>query len=390
MACKIGSERKTVQRFTAKFNTIQDRYEKKLLQAKTGNECTAILKMREKELHILLNKYEKETSSDEALIIKSKIYIELKDFSAAAQAFDSLISKNSPVSIDAKMGKVLICIHTGQTQQALRLFKEIENEVENDPDRWNAWFHFSLYSRDSAVQEEYSKKFLGVENLPLRLAVFKTDIYRNLAAIARDRKELSLAEQLLKNAIAQTTDKKIEMVLRSETDQLKFIDKPAIPINPNTWFNSASLDIETLKGKVVAIIFWAPWCNTSLKAISVLNELHSQYSNKGLVIIGYTKLYGKADNNNEIGSAESLPIPKNTEVNFIANYIKRNKMAFPVSIADEGYSFEDYKVTILPTIVFIDKKGNISDIQSGIGRVHTFKNKIVKLLEETNGQTQSR
>ena len=47
------------------------------------------------------------------------------------------------------------------------------------------------------------------------------------------------------------------------------------------------VSISALKGKVILLDFWATWCGPCVKSIPHLKELHRDYADKGLVIIGY-------------------------------------------------------------------------------------------------------
>jgi hypothetical protein len=99
-------------------------------------------------------------------------------------------------------------------------------------------------------------------------------------------------------------------------------------------------------------------------------------------VIGYTKLYGNYPDEME---KRETPDRKEEET-LLRQYIKRNQLTFPIALSFEGYNFEDYKITAVPTTIFIDKYGNIDDITIGAARPHLIANKIKKLLEETNGK----
>ena len=47
-----------------------------------------------------------------------------------------------------------------------------------------------------------------------------------------------------------------------------------------------SLDLDKFSGKVMYLDFWASWCPPCAKSFPFLNELHRQYHNEGLKIVG--------------------------------------------------------------------------------------------------------
>ena len=55
-------------------------------------------------------------------------------------------------------------------------------------------------------------------------------------------------------------------------------------------------------------------------------------------------------------------------------------MNYPIAIADKGEVFEKYGVSGIPTMVFIDKAGNIYDIKVGSGDEAEITEKIKLLL----------
>lgn len=384
--CQQDKKNSSEWKLAAEFETIQNNYWQKINNAASQKEQASILQDKVKDLEALLGKYKDKTSSDALELLKSKLLIEISRFNDANQKIDELINKKSDLTVEAKMAKVQLFIGSGEPDPALKLFKEIEPQLKEDYQRFLGWLYVSLYSQDLGEREAYSWKFLEASDLPGNISEYKADVYWNLAAIARQKKDVDEAKELLKKALSVTTSPKTQLALESQLKQMELIGQPVLPVSADTWINSPPLSSEELKGKVVVIEFWATWSSACRKIIPVLNREYNKYKKSELVVIGCTKLYGNYQDERE--KRETLDWKE--EENLIEQYIKRKRLTFPIAVSYEGYNFEDYKITVLPTTIFIDRYGNIHDIIIGAARPHLIGNKIKKLLEETNGKDQTR
>lgn len=380
--CQQDKKNSDEWKFAAEFENIQNSYSQKMNSAASQKEQASILQDKVKDLEALLEKYEDKTSSDEAELLKSRLLIEISRFNDANQKLDELINKKSALTLDAKMAKVQLLIGTGEPEPALKLFKEIEPQLKEDNRRFLGWLYVSLYSQDLRERETYSRKFLEASDLPGNLSKYKADVYWNLAAIARQEKDVEKAKEMLKNAISFAAAPKTQLVLESQLKQMELIGKPFLPISADTWINSQPFSSKKLDRKVVVIGFWATWCSACRKIMPVLNREYDKYKKSELVVIGCTKLYGYYQDEREKREAPDMK----EEETLLRQYIERNRITFPIAVCYEGYNFEDYNITALPTTIFIDRYGNIHDIIIGAARPHLIGNKIKKLLEETNGK----
>ncbi|MCB1170638.1 MAG: TlpA family protein disulfide reductase [Leptospiraceae bacterium] len=121
------------------------------------------------------------------------------------------------------------------------------------------------------------------------------------------------------------------------------LEKPPVP------FEATSLDgqkysLESLKGKFVVISFWATWCMPCRAEIPILNSVFEELHGEGLVILGIT--------------AEQKSV--------VQEFLKDTHIQYPVIVDDYGRITSRYGVQAFPTLVMIDRQGNLVDRGAGL------------------------
>lgn len=123
--------------------------------------------------------------------------------------------------------------------------------------------------------------------------------------------------------------------------------------------------LSSLIGKVVIVDFWASWCGPCRLGMPFLQELYEKYKDKGLEVVG-VNLDTKQEN-----------IEK-----FIAKL--STKPSFILLWDPKGTTPAVYKVSGMPTTLFIDKKGTIRYRHIGFKEEDkaTYRKLIEQLLNE--------
>ena len=121
--------------------------------------------------------------------------------------------------------------------------------------------------------------------------------------------------------------------------------------------------LESLKGKVVMLNFWASWCGPCRKEMPLLEQMHKKYSKQGFALLGVNV------------DAESADAEK---------FLKVNPVSFPVLFDKESKVSQLYNVNAMPSSVFIDRKGNVRALHRGYkdGDESEYLDQIRALLKE--------
>ncbi len=113
---------------------------------------------------------------------------------------------------------------------------------------------------------------------------------------------------------------------------------------------SATLDPASLQGKVALFYFWAHWCGDCIEQKPVLESLHRKYADRGLVIVGPTRLYGYVKRGRKAAPAEELGYLRGS---FNDQHPLPAWMTTPVSTKN----FVKFGVSTTPTLVLVDRSG---------------------------------
>lgn len=141
------------------------------------------------------------------------------------------------------------------------------------------------------------------------------------------------------------------------------------------WIEQEAIKLPELRGKVVLLDFWAPWCGPCRYTLPNLAKWHAAYKGKGLVILGVTKYYGHGDQN---------PLTQGEELVYLRDFRKRNRLPYGFVVSDSNANEFNYGVFSIPTSFLIDRKGVVRYISTGAAEeeIALLGELIKKLLDE--------
>ena len=124
-----------------------------------------------------------------------------------------------------------------------------------------------------------------------------------------------------------------------------------------------SVDIASLKGKVVIVNFWASWCEPCREEFEELTQLQENYGSKGLVVLA-------------VNLAEMKPR--------VMQFLKGNGFSennLEILLDRNSTAYKTWKARGLPTTFLVSKSGKIEGVW--IGAIENVDSKEVKEKIET-------
>jgi len=358
------------------YQAVLTKYENLLKSAESDSAYRALQANKKSDLTLLLQQYQTEPSTPDLDLIRGQILIDLEQYEQAASVLDRLISSKTPNTVLARFHKVRLLQETQKFSEALELFRPIENKIAIGDQYLEVLMNFAFEAPDLNDQEYFSRKLLNLNKWPAENLRYKSDIIENLAMLVKMKGQIEEARQILNQGIAELTGTGNEISLQSTLKLLDLIGHPAPELFAETWLNSKPFTLKDQKGKVIVIDFWAPWCPPCRAIIPSLVDIYREYKDQGLVILGYTRLYGRyRDDIQRFDKTE----PKE-EIRLTSEFLKRFQMTYPIAIARGKEGFETYHIRGIPTLILIDKQGRVADFKIGSGNEQYVKTRIQQLL----------
>lgn len=146
------------------------------------------------------------------------------------------------------------------------------------------------------------------------------------------------------------------------------------------WLDSNGMKLTELRGKVALLDFWAMWCSACIAAYPHYRDYQAKYAARGLEVIGVTRFYGRSDAEDNLSREQ--------ELKSLQSFKTKYKMTWPFAVAklDDVTNDDRYGVAAMPTVVLIDRRGNIRHIKRGTGDYKKLAKQIEKLLNENDGK----
>jgi len=135
------------------------------------------------------------------------------------------------------------------------------------------------------------------------------------------------------------------------------------------WLNSAPLDREALKGKVVLVDFWTYDCINCQRSLPYVNTWARRYGDQGLVVIGvHTPEY------------EYEHVLDN-----VRQQVTKLGIGYPVAVDNEQVIWNAFDNRFWPAHYFVDAQGEVRYVHFGEGKYEEQEQVIQALLNARAG-----
>jgi len=125
-----------------------------------------------------------------------------------------------------------------------------------------------------------------------------------------------------------------------------------------TTIDGKPFDLASLKGKVVLVDFWATWCGPCRREMPHVKELYEKHGGKGFDVVG-------------------ISLDEDQEA--LAAYLEENAIRWETLAGDGTQDLaEKYGVRGIPTMMLVDKEGQIAGVAHNVAALAPLVEKLLK------------
>lgn len=354
----------------ANFNLFLESESPKIERLQTARSVLAVINARRKDFdksEKLLKEYLntnpvnlRERSSMETVL--AAVYLEAKNFPlAAAHAEEAYRTSKTLFQESGSRARGLADIL--ESGRAVFEIYEQSGNVEKADAALEDLRRAAVFTESTGIYyfaaDNLIKYMIETNRKPAALAKFKTIS----SQIAKDFPNKPLQDELVRRF--NRRDKHYALLGASAPEITEI----------TAWLPGQAKPLESLRGKIVLLDFWATWCGPCIDTFPTLIKLYQAHHKDGLEIVGLTRYYGQAD-----GEEAS----KKTELAAIQTFKQKYNLPYDLAIADNQKNQSVYGATSIPTAVVIDRRGIVRYIESGTNanREQEIENIIEKILAE--------
>jgi thiol-disulfide isomerase/thioredoxin len=136
----------------------------------------------------------------------------------------------------------------------------------------------------------------------------------------------------------------------------------------SNWFNSAPLNIASLRGKVVLVDFWTYGCVNCVNTLPHVTELYAKYKDRGLVVVGI----------------HTPEFPFERSASNVQAALKRHGITYPVAQDNDSRTWNAYGNQYWPAQYIVDQSGKIVFQHDGEGQYEQMDRIIARLLNASS------
>ncbi len=153
------------------------------------------------------------------------------------------------------------------------------------------------------------------------------------------------------NRLAASPDPALAEAAQARLAKLALIGRPLALVL--TTLDGASLDLASLRGRVVLVDFWATWCPDCLRDFPTIKALHARYHDQGLALVGVSLDRDRAA---------------------LARFLSDKEITWPQAYDGKGWDNDvakRFSVRAIPEVWLLDRRGVVRVITEDSERLDT-------------------
>ena len=194
---------------------------------------------------------------------------------------------------------------------------------------------------------------------------------RSQALAARGQRTQAIA--MLQSAVHTYANSSIQARLQKNLNLLALQGKAAPALKGDEFLGSKPPTVVQLKGSPVLLFFWAHWCGDCKAEAPIITQLRSEFSGKGLQVIGPTRRYGYTAQIEHASASDELQY-----IDAVRHRFYSGLLDMPVPIS--AYNFDTYGASTTPTLVLLDRAGKVAWYHPGAVPYAELRGEIEKLV----------